>query len=257
MSEDPEDRRPVFEYSVRDQRHWRRLGDLFEAEGLGPRELLTNWSSYVRRRDLSRFLAHYELFKLAADKPGSIIEVGVYRGASLFTWSKLLETFCPADRTRLVYGFDHFMGLVNHSSEDKGKAGRSAPGKERWKAPVEHVRELVDLHNDDGMIAGVERVRLIEGDVLETLPRFVTDNPGLRVSLLHLDADLHDPTRAALDFVYPLLVPGGIVCIDEYGMVPWEGEASAVDRFLDTLERRPEMNRFPFSARPGGYFIKE
>lgn len=252
--------KPVFEYRQRDRRHWRMMEDLFTARGFGPREILTQFPAYVRRRDLPRFLAHYELFKMVMDLPGSILDLGVFRGASLFTWAKLLETFCPADRTRKVYGFDHFRGLDAFTDEDGGKADRTGavgPDPARWQADADHARTLVELHNDDGLIAGVERVRLIEGDVLDTLPRFLAETPGLRVCLLHLDLDVHAPTRAALEQVWPLVVEGGVVVFDEYALPPWEGETRAVDDFLRGLTGpTPVVRKFPFATMPGGYVVK-
>lgn len=255
-----DDDRPVFEYRKRDRRHWDRLSDLFTKRDMGPRDILGNFPAYVRRRDLPRFLAHYELFKLVADLPGAIFDMGVYRGASFFTWGKLLETFVPADRTRKVYGFDHFKGLVDFTDADGPKADRTGtkgPDPARWQADAEHARLLVDLHNDDGLIAGVERCVLVEGDVMETVPRLLTEKPGLRISLLHLDMDLHAPTAFALETLWPLVVEGGVVVFDEYGLPPWEGETKAADDFLAALPGpRPVIRKVPFATMPGGYVVK-
>jgi len=255
------DDRPVFEYRKRDRRHWERLGGLFDDHDMGPRDILGNFHAYVRRRDLPRFLAHYELFKMVADLPGSIFDLGVYRGASFFTWAKLLETFCPADRTRKVYGFDHFKGLVDFTEADGPKAdrtGASGPDPARWKADAEHARTLVELHNDDGLIAGVERCVLVEGEVTETLPRLLSEQPGLRLSLLHLDMDLHAPTAFALETLWPLVVEGGVIVFDEYGLPPWEGETKAADDFLAALPGpTPVIRKLPFATMPGGYVVKE
>lgn len=258
MTDPDDDPRPVFEYSVRDRRHWRRLAELFERDGLGPREILTQFPAYVRRRDLARFLAHAEIFRQVIDVPGSIVEIGVFRGASLMTWCKLLETFCPADRTRKVYGFDHFRGLVDQGAGDPGAPAKVADADQaRWRGTAEHARTLVELANDDSLIAGVERVRLVEGDVVETLPPFLKRNPGLRLSLLHLDADLYAPSQAALEVLWDRLVPGGIVIADQYGLVPWEGESRAVDELLAGLPVRPRLRSLPYAAQPGAYFVKE
>ncbi|HCN67158.1 MAG TPA: macrocin-O-methyltransferase, partial [Candidatus Accumulibacter sp.] len=65
-----------------------------------------------------RLLAHYELFRLIAEMPGSIVELGVYLGAGFFTWSKLLETFNPGDRGRKVYGFESCAGYEGFAPQD-------------------------------------------------------------------------------------------------------------------------------------------
>src|SRR5208337_1387460 len=56
----------------------------------------------ARRQWLKRFLAHTELFKLTLEVPGDIAELGVFRGAGLFTWANLLEAYCVGDRTKTV-----------------------------------------------------------------------------------------------------------------------------------------------------------
>ena len=235
------------DYPSRDRRHWQRLEALIGSQGFCLEDVLRYFPAYVRRRELPRFLAHYELFKKVVDLPGGIVEVGVYRGASLFTWTKLLETFCPGDRYRMVYGFDQFLGLTQYTDKDGER-----DAEETFSSSVGAMRELVQIHNEDSLIPGVERCRLIEGDVIETLPQFVKDNPGLRIALLNLDADLYAPTRAALENLYPLVLRGGIVVFDEYGLEQWPGESSAVDEYFAAIREKPIIHRFPFSPIPGG-----
>jgi len=238
------------DYPGRDARHWQRVEALVRSQGFCFKDVLRYFPAYVRRRELPRFLAHYELFKQIVDLPGSVVEVGVYRGAGLFTWSKLMETFCPGDRYRMVYGFDQFSGLTQYTDKDGPSGG------ETYSSSAEAMRELVDIHNEDSLIPGVARCRLIEGDILETLPQFVKDNPGLRIALLNLDVDLYAPTKAALETLYPLVLRGGIVVFDEYGWEQWPGESSAVDEYFATAGERPAIHRFPFSPTPGGYLVK-
>ena len=95
-----------------------RAAEIEEQQGFKLEDVIRNWSAYVMRRDLIRFLSHYELFKMVVDLPGSILELGVFRGASFFSWSNLLETFCPFDRHRKVFGFDTFEGLGQFTKED-------------------------------------------------------------------------------------------------------------------------------------------
>ncbi len=79
------------DYATRDLAHWQRLRAIFERSGFTDPDVLGNFAAYVRRRDMVRFLAHYELFKLIVDLPGCIVEAGVFRGASFFTWVKLMN----------------------------------------------------------------------------------------------------------------------------------------------------------------------
>jgi hypothetical protein len=242
-----------------DKQYWEKLESLLSESEYSYQHVLEQWPVYVRRMYLQRFLAHYELFKQVIDRPGCIVEIGVYRGASFFTWTNLLETFCPTDRTRKVFGFDHFLGLESFQEEDGAhyeKYGKT-PGSYRTIDIKREILDLVHIHNQDNLISGVERCRLIEGPVRETVPQFLVDNPGLRIALLHLDVDLYDPTLFALEQLFPLVIKGGLVVLDEYGLIPWQGETKALeDYFLGQGLPIPDIKKFPFSTQPHGYFMK-
>ena len=72
---------------------------------LDDHDLIANLASFGRRMHFMKAFAHYEVFKLIEDMPGDIVECGVYKGASLLTFARFLETFSPGDRTRKVLGF--------------------------------------------------------------------------------------------------------------------------------------------------------
>jgi hypothetical protein len=42
---------------------------------------------------LSKIFARYEIFKMVLNLSGDIVDYGVYRGASLFSWRNLIEIF--------------------------------------------------------------------------------------------------------------------------------------------------------------------
>ena len=241
----------------REAEHWRRLEDIARRQSMGIKDVIRFFPAYARRRDLTRLLAHYELFKQVVDLPGAIVELGVYLGSTFFTWANLMETFCPADRSRKVFGFDHFAGLTGFVEKD----GKLDPGRDKfencYKIDGATIADLCDLHNDDNLLPGVERCRIIDGDLRETVPQFIKDNPGFRISLLHLDVDLYGPTKVALELLYPLVVQGGVIVFDEYALPPWEGETKAAEEFFGTLTERPVLRKFAFSSQPSGYLVKQ
>jgi hypothetical protein len=238
---------------------WEGLESLIAKYGHPPRHILELFPAYIRRIHLVRMLAHYDLFKMVVDLPGCIVEMGVYRAPSLLTWAKLMETFCPCDRSRKIYGFDSFKGLRDLDEKNDGiampRAGKTEGG---WSAGAvrEEVEELVRLTNLDNLISGARRVQLIAGDIEETLPRFLEETPGLSISLLHLDVDLYKPTKFALEQLYDRVVTGGVIVFDEYGLVPWEGEMRAADEFFASRGLKPRIRKFPWSHLPHGYCIK-
>ena len=196
------------------------------------------------------------MFRQIIDLPGSIVELGVFRGRTLFTWANFLETFCPADRRRMVYGFDHFRGLKNFTDKDGAFNSENGKVEGGFKAQEWELRLLKELHDLDNLIPGMPRTEIVAGDLRETIPVFLEQNPGLRISLLHFDVDLYEPTLFGLQQLYPLVVQGGIVCFDEYGVVPWKGETDAADEYFSTLPQRPVLRKHPFTGFPSGYFVK-
>ena len=246
-------------YSERDAKLAQDLENIIQAQGSSLKEVLQYWPAYVQRRTLPRFLAHYELFKKVSELPGCIVELGVFRGASFFTWANLLETFHANDRSKKVYGFDHFEGLrPDQFQDDKDGPRDGRDGKYDWayRAQADQMRALTALHNEDNLLPGVDRCILVEGDVYESVPRFLAENPGLRISLLYFDLDLYGPTKYCLEQLFPLVVRGGVVCFDEYGLIPWEGESRAVDEYFASCGM-PKLRRMPFSPSPSAWFIKD
>ncbi|WP_368734801.1 TylF/MycF/NovP-related O-methyltransferase [Komagataeibacter melomenusus] len=48
--------------------------------------------------------------------------------------------------------------------------------------------------------------------------------------MLRLDTDWYESTRHELEHLYPRLVPGGVLIIDDYGY--WAGARKAVDEYF-------------------------
>ena len=72
-----------------------------------------------------------------------------------------------------------------------------------------------------------QSVELVPGDITLTVPEYVKAKPELRISLLNLDTDIYEPAVTILDHLFPRIVRGGILILDDYGTFP--GETKAVD----------------------------
>lgn len=245
-------------YEAYESEHWHELAHCVDRANLGLKDVMMHAPAFIRRRELARLLAHYELFKLVADMPGSIAELGVYLGAGFFTWSKLLETFNPGDRGRKVYGFESCTGYTSFTQED----GECKPWVDRligsMKPDEEYLQRMVDLHNNDNFLRGVERCRLIKGDIQVTVEEFANKAMGTRLSLLYFDVNVFEPTLAGLRHLYPLVLSGGVIAFNAYASPPWAGEAQAIETYFTEIDRPlPRMSKFPFSIYPNAYFIKQ
>ena len=235
----------------------RMLEEHFEKFEISKREIWRNFAIYTRRVFLKRFLALYELYQQVVNLPGDVVELGVYRGASLMAFANFMEIRNMGDRQKKVVGFDNFMGFGELTEEDgaeKPEVGKRRGGfkSEDFEAPL---RDAIAIFDADRFIPYKARVHLVKGDIEQTVPAYVAENPGMRISLLHFDADLYRPTLVALEHLWPLVVPGGIVAFDEYGIPPWEGESRAVDEFFK--DQKIKLRRFDWASNPGAYLIKE
>ncbi len=236
-----------------------RYANLLRGHFEKPEEIIKNIGLYIKRTKLTRLLTYYELFKPTIDLPGDIVELGVFRGESLLTFAKLLECFCMGDRVKKVFGFDHFKGLQNFTEQDGGDYHGVDKQKGGWCGSdyYEELRELMVLFDADRFVPMKERLSLVEGDVCETIPRFAEDNPGLRISVLHFDLDLYEPTRVGLQHFYDKVVPGGIIIFDEYAFHQFAGETAAVDEFMKERGITTRLRTFNWFSNPGAYMVKE
>jgi len=188
---------------------------------------LENFPKYVRRQHLKRFLALYEIFKLTLPVKGSIVECGVFKGFGVMTWAKLSAMLEPENLTRRIYGFDTFAGFPNVSSRDENAIIRHEHGS-LYADSHEELSELIQEYDRDRFLGHVDKVHLIKGDVVETIPKFLTENPHVVVSLLFLDMDLFEPTKKALELFLPRMPKGAVVAFDELDNPMWPGETLAL-----------------------------
>lgn len=158
---------------------------------------------------------------------GDVVECGVWRGGNVI----LARLMSPL---RTCWLYDTFDGMTEPDEElDVKRSGERAidrfnmkqAGGMKWDAvSVDEVRknfEEVDL--DPG------EVNFVVGPVEETLRHVVP----AAVALLRLDVDWYSPTRIAMEVLYPKIVSGGFLIVDDYGH--WMGCRKAVDDYFGEL----------------------
>jgi hypothetical protein len=187
---------------------------------------LENFPKYVRRQHLKRFLALYEIFKLVLPVKGSIIECGVFRGFGVMTWAKLSAMLEPENLTRRIYGFDTFAGFPSVSGRDATSVADVVMGGLRADSHDE-LQSLIEEFDRDRFLGHIDKVHLVKGDLTETIPTFLAEHQHLVVSLLFLDVDLYEPTKATLEAFLPRIPRGGIIAFDELDNPMWPGETLA------------------------------
>jgi len=219
---------------------------------------VSKYSGYLWRSHIERHLAIYELYRKTCELPGSVAEFGVFNGSTYFLLARLIEIFNRTSFEKYgscahhLYGFDTFEGIVELHTRDETvldasqrKVGGFAQDSarflsdlERFKAANTHLRE---------------RLHAVKGDVAETFPTFLTDNPGVRFRFVLMDMDIFKPTDVVLQSIRDYMVPGGIICFDEYGFPEWPGETAAVDDFI--RKHNLKLQSIPWAFAPSAYCV--
>jgi hypothetical protein len=179
---------------------------------------------------------------------GDFVECGVWRGGSVVMMALAARHF--GDTQRSMWLYDTFSGMTAPSSADiQAITDRSAQdvlnaNEKNETNPFWAVasRDVVkaNLHRTGYPI---DQFRIVAGDILETLP---ASSPQ-QVAILRLDTDWYESTRHELHCLYPRLVQGGVLIVDDYGY--WKGARKAVDEFFALEARRPFLHRIDFTGR--------
>lgn len=210
---------------------------------------MENFPKYVKRQNLTRFLALYEIFKMVLEVKGSVVECGVNHGYGVMSWCKFSSILEPVNLTRRVYGFDTFEGFPSLSDKDRSAQSRHVKKGDLAADAAAEIERLVEIHDSSRFLGHVPKLTLIKGDAKETIPKFVEEHPHLVVSLLFMDFDLYEPTRVALEHFLPRMPRGAVVAFDELDNPLWPGETQAMLEFLEKYRFR--LKRCPFDPYIG------
>ena len=194
----------------------------------------------------SKFLAHYELFKMTKDVPGALVECGVFKGASFVRFAGFRELFGGSSSHKLI-GFDTFgeFPQTGYKKDQKYRARfiKNTGGESISKNQLLEVLKVKEI---------TKNIELVEGDITKTVPGYVKENPHLKISLLNLDTDIYEPAIAILKHLWPRVVTGGGLILDDYGVFP--GETKAADEYFKN--KKVKILKFPFALSPS-YVIKK
>ena len=142
---------------------------------------------------------------------GDLAELGVYRGATGLLLAKMARRIGTT-----AYLIDTYEGF---SSEDLIGIDAHHRTTEFCDTSIEVVRANV----------GTDNVEFIKGHFPESAAQMPPDRS---FCLVHLDCDLYAPTRSALEYFYPRLLPAGFFIIHDYGSLYWDSVEKAVDEFF-------------------------
>ncbi|MEN3976047.1 TylF/MycF/NovP-related O-methyltransferase [Emcibacter sp. SYSU 3D8] len=155
----------------------------------------------------------HQLLAQSLNVPGDVIEAGVFKGGT----ARLLQLGLQPGRR--LFLLDSFEGMKHVSDNDRHKAGDFSD------TSLESVRSF--LGNDPS-------IRFIKGWIPKTFEKVDSNN----FCFAHIDLDLYQITSDLLHFIYPRLVSGGIIVLDDYGYASCPGAREAVDEFFSDKPER-------------------
>ena len=154
---------------------------------------------------------------------GDIVECGVWRGGNI------IAAMLASERARRFWLFDTFDGMTEPGEHDwrKGKHATEKKGYRRGRQQwCRAERDEVEANVRQYQRADQE-VRYVVGPVEHTLLQQPLPD---RIVVLRLDTDFYKSTRVELEVLWPRLVPGGVLIVDDY--YSWDGCRRACDEYF-------------------------
>ena len=221
-----------------------KIDKLFDNSGCDTFNKLRNFTKYVRRQDIARFMCQYEIFKRQVNVKDSIVECGVHHGGGLMAWAHLSSTLEPYNYHRRVIGFDTFCGFPDVDIADGNKSNVKEGSFAVNYDVYSELQECIEVYDNNRFIQDQRKVEIIKGDANETIPNYVENNQQLLISLLYLDFDIYKPTVTALKTLLPRIPKGGIIAFDEVNNADWPGETKALLEEMELDQHRLECLSF-------------
>ena len=169
-----------------------------------------------------RFYSTFQFADYAARLPdGDAVECGCWHGHSTLAIATILAQHGFAGRFDVFDSFEG--GLSAFTDKDQSYFRLSA------QEQAAMISQFASDYDSVGrLLAPFKFVALHRGWIPQSFAGFIP-RP---TRFVHIDVDMYEPTRAALDFFWQSLVPGGCVVVDDYNHGVFEGATRAVEEFL-------------------------
>jgi hypothetical protein len=146
--------------------------------------------------------------KMINGLPGSVVEVGVFKGKGAFHIARLFPN-------KTLHLFDTFTGMGGLIEEIDGD------GWDKYK------KTSLEMVQDK--LKGFDNVQIHPGVFPDTGAVLPTSE---RFCLVHVDVDLYRSTLDVSTFFYDRMVPGGIMVLNDYRCSTCPGATKAIDEFF-------------------------
>lgn len=203
------------------------------------KRLYEKYKSFTMIRALD-FEANLDLVNRFNNVQGDYVECGVWRGGMSAAISEILGP------DKKIHLFDSFEGLpaaaeIDGSAAINWQKNVNDPGYyNNCSAEVNYVENAMKLARHDNY-------SIYPGWFSETLPGF-SKRP---IGILRLDGDWYDSIMTSLVYLFPMVVDGGLIILDDYGQ--WDGCSRAVHKYLSETNSPCRIEKFSDSV---SYIVK-
>jgi O-methyltransferase len=166
---------------------------------------------------------------LAANIPGDVAEFGCYLGTTSLFIRRLLDERRESNK-RLFYVYDSFEGLPEKTTQDASVAGEQFKAGELAVSKKEFLQNFRAANLRPPIVCKSWFNQLSEKDV----PK--------QIAFAFLDGDFYESIMDSLKLVWPRMVKGGVVLVDDYGREALPGATRAVHNFFGKTTIRNEAN---------------
>lgn len=150
---------------------------------------------------------------------GIVVECGTWKGGMI---AGIANTLGP---NKIYYLYDSFEGLPQ-AKEIDGVAAI------KWQYDINSPKYFNNCKADletaikTMKMAGIKNFKIFPGWFSETLLNYDKEP----ISILRLDADWYESTYQCLEKLYPYVIRGGVIIVDDY--YTWEGCSKAVHEYF-------------------------
>lgn len=175
------------------------------------------------------YAGNISLLQYVRDVPGCVVECGVWRGGMSAGMAEILGN------SRKYYLLDSFEGLPPAQEIDGPEAAAWQQNKDS-PTYFDNCRAEVEIARRAMAMSPARDVTYVPGWFSDTLAEL---QPPAGIAVLRLDGDWYESTIQCLRALYPQVVPGGLVIIDDY--YAWDGCSKAVHEYLAETESRDRL----------------
>jgi hypothetical protein len=176
--------------------------------------------------------------------PGNIVECGVWKGGSMILCALALLKMNNKEKKLFLY--DTYEGMSEPTEIDIclkdnrhfSEFNRNFEKNICLNVPLEEVKKNLETTGYPK-----EKIIYIEGKVEDTIPGIIPE----KISILRLDTDFYESTYHEFEYLFPRLVKGGVLIVDDYGV--WKGSRKATDDYIKENHIKMYLNRIDDSGR--------